>query len=479
MNTKEMKIYKPVISFILICLCVVLTGQTVSIRGSGAGYKNAELRFFLQTDPITNRLKPISSIKCDENGKFSYDLACSGNASILIKTGIYNFHLYVTEGSVYDLLLQDFVPKSASEEQNPFFIEAELIPVVVNNQKDVNNLIRIFDSEYNPVFNFVAERVFKNYKKEEIQQQISGLDKFSELKAVPYYDDYVKCRMIMLNLVASSTRQTQIAAAQFINSGFYSYNQAFTDLAEQLYSGYFNTISSGPIKDLFEKAVATASFTELKSAILRDNKITNKELADYVILLNLNTDYYERNLPGENIRKIVSEVKSQGESGFIRNIASAMLDKINSSFPGNIPSDISLQNNNGKLMSLKDFRGKYLLLGFARSDNMASITELGIINMWLNKYVRDFQTVTILTDKDFKSAAESVKKHGFNWIFLDGSKSDNLEYTYDLKMYPSFLLLDRDGRIIADPCPYPSEDLELTIRKIIQADTTSSGSKNR
>ena len=46
-------------------------------------------------------------------------------------------------------------------------------------------------------------------------------------------------------------------------------------------------------------------------------------------------------------------------------------------------------------------------------------------------------------------------------------------------MYPSFLLIDRKGQIIADPCPYPSEDLELTINKILLADPTRSGSENR
>ena len=34
------------------------------------------------------------------------------------------------------------IAKPAGEEQNPFFIETELIPEVINNQADVNNLIR-------------------------------------------------------------------------------------------------------------------------------------------------------------------------------------------------------------------------------------------------------------------------------------------------------------------------------------------------
>ena len=105
--------------------------------------------------------------------------------------------------------------------------------------------------------------------------------------------------------------------------------------------------------------------------------------------------------------------------------------------------------------------------------------ELGIINMWRNRYINDVQIATVLTDKDFKSALTKFKNLGFNWILLDGSKRDNLEFNYDLKMYPSFLFLDREGKIIANPCPYPSENLELTINKILLADQSRSGTENR
>ena len=43
----------------------------------------------------------------------------------------------------------------------------------------------------------------------------------------------------MLNLVSSSANQVQSMAAEFINKGFNSGNQAYSDLAEQMFSGYF------------------------------------------------------------------------------------------------------------------------------------------------------------------------------------------------------------------------------------------------
>jgi len=45
-------------------------------------------------------------------------------------------------------------------------------------------------------------------------------------------------------------------------------------------------------------------------------------------------------------------------------------------------------------------------------------------------------------------------------------------------MYPSFMLIDREGKILADPSPFPSENLEAVIAKILMGDRAASGIKN-
>jgi thiol-disulfide isomerase/thioredoxin len=474
-----MKINKPVILLILLIVSAFVKGQNIFIKGSGSGYANAELKFYSQTDPVTKRIKPLLHIRCGDDGSFSCVLPCNKSKLIFINAGIFKFRLYVTEGQSYELLFPNFVAKSGIEDQNPFFKETELMPEVINNKQGLNNLIRDFDSEYDPVFNFVADRVFRNYKNEDLQKEISKLDKYPVVQDLPFYTSYVRCRKLMLQLVLSSAGADKIKALEFINSNFDSGNQAYSDLAEQMFSGYFHNYLSGPLKDSFSRAIATGSFSELKAVIMRDAKITNKELTDFVILLNLNADYYNHSLPAENVRKIISLVRSQGESEFVKNIASVMLYKINSSLAGNFLPDFSLADNAGKFLSLKDFRGKYVLLGFARSDNSPSLMELGIINMWQKKYSNDIQIVTVLADSNFISGSAKMKKSGFKWIFLDGSNRDSLEFIYDIKMYPSFILLDREGKIIEDPCSYPSEELELKINKMLVANPGHSSPEDR
>jgi hypothetical protein len=175
----------------------------------------------------------------------------------------------------------------------------------------------------------------------------------------------------------------------------------------------------------------------------------------------------------------MSVLRTGGSSHFIRETATILLEKLRSALPGNIPSDFSLENNDGVVAGLKNFRGKYLLISFARSDNEESLMEFGILNKFYKTYMKDLEVITILTDRDYQSALHKMEKNGFKWICLNGSSIDLLEYQYDIRMYPTFLILDRQSRIIADPAPVPSEKLETLISKIIEEEKRGSDLKNR
>jgi hypothetical protein len=474
-----MKIYRLLITLGFLLIVDFLNAQMITIRGTGKGYQGAELRFFSLSDQVTKRLRPLFKINCDETGLFSCEVPCKGMEPVFIKTGIFCFSLYATEGTKYELRFPDFIPKPRGEEQNPFFIETKAIPEVINDPNDINNLIRLFDAEYNPIFNIVADRVFKNYKKSEIPGFIEKLNKISEAKGPKFYSDYVKYRMIMLNLVAYGTYPGRVEDSVLINERFVPENQAYLDLVEQIFTGYFRNISSGPSKELYYRAIGSSSLTELKTVILKDGKATVSQLQEYIILLNLYDEYYTGSVPLEIVLNIISALSSGGSSLYIKELASVLVEKLQSELPGSVPADFSLLNSEDRQVSLKDFKGKYLIMSFTRSDNRTAVMEFGVLNKWFKEYQNDLEIVTILTDRDYKSGLNKMEGNGFKWVFLNGSSSDFLEYQYDIRMYPTFLVLDRESRIISDPAPYPSENLESLIRKTMQMEKSGSDTKNR
>jgi peroxiredoxin len=462
-----MKVYRLLFYFFLLNCIPLARAGTINISGTGNGYAGVELKLFFQTDPVSKRLKPLFRVRCDSTGSFSCEIPSSGDGKLYIKAGIYSFFLYTREGSEYVLRLPEFYEKTEGEKHNPFFVETSIIPQVINNQKDINNFIRIFDTEFNPVYNDVADRIFKNYGKSDIPGLIQKLNSLSGIDTSSFFLDFVKFRMIMLNRVAQGEYPGRMEDSLMINLKFLPRNPAYIDLINQQFTGYFRAIQNGPFKEEYLRAIATSSVVGLKDILRKDGKAENISLQEYVIMLDIYSEYYYGTIPPGNALAILSELKMSGSVVFIRGTAAILLERMNSLRAGTLPPDFSLLDEYGKPVTPADFKGKYLLITFARSDNPYTVEEYHLLTMWFGKYSNDLQIITILTDSNFHSALEKMKKQGFSWKMLDGSRADMLEYTYDIKMYPSFMLIDREGKIAIPDCPFPSEYLESIIKRLV------------
>jgi len=447
----------------ILVVCPVLSGQNIKISGSGRGYAGAEMRIFTLTDPITRSQKPYRRITCDNSGSFTVSVPVKGSGTIIIRAGVFTWYLYVTEGKEYTVRMADYIPMPAEEEQNPFFEEVKMIPEVVNDTADINNLIRKFDSEYDPAFNRIAGRVAFNVKRDDIPSIIEKLNSLSSSGMPVFYNDFVKFRMIMINMVGSGEYSGRIEDSVIINREFVPENPAYSDLIQQGFSGYFSSVLNGPYKNDFINAVATSSIGDLRNVILHNGKVSNRELAEYIIMLNLYPAWYDGSIPSENISNLVSSLRVEGSSEYIRELAGVVTERLVTMSPGYPAPEFALKDEAGKEQMLTGFRGKYLLLSFTRSDNYAVMAEYGILNTWYKKYSANLQVVTVLTDRYFSTACKRMRSAGFGWTMLDGSLQDMAEYLYNVKMYPSFILIGPDGKTITGSCPYPSENLERTL----------------
>ena len=459
-----------VLLFFISMLYSSLSGQSVRLNGSGEGYRGAELRFFIQSDPVTKRMKPIFRKTCDDMGAFSCEVPVTGYATIFIKAGACTFMLFVNSGSDYQIGMPEYIPRPAGEDDNPFFLETRIIPEVISDTNDINNFIRLFDQEFNPLFNTVADRVALNYRVTEINAEIGRLNGIAAMRKDPFFSDFVLFRLMMLNNVASGTYLGRVEDSVLINRRFLPENPAYMDLIEQRYGGFLKKMATGPSVNAYFSAMSSGSLKEVRELVSAETGTVEPQLLDYIILMNLYSEFYESPGSQKAVTGILSAIRSEGSSEYIKGLASVLTDDLLSLLPGTKPPLFSLKGISGNRLSNDDFRGKFLLLSFSRSDNSSSLLEYGLLKMWNARYKDDLEVVTILRDRKFEEAVIRMKNFGFDWIFLDGSDSDILDYNYDIRMYPSFMLVGRDGNIISNTCPMPSENLESYIRNIIQRD---------
>ncbi len=123
----------------------------------------------------------------------------------------------------------------------------------------------------------------------------------------------------------------------------------------------------------------------------------------------------------------------------------------------------------GNAVSLKDFRGKYVLIEFWASWCQPCRAENPIILAAYNKFKdKDFTVFGISIDKDKDAWVEAIKADGLPWT--QGGDGFGFEgpiaRLYMLQSTPSSFLLDKEGKIIAKNLRGPQLDefLSKTIK---------------
>ena len=114
--------------------------------------------------------------------------------------------------------------------------------------------------------------------------------------------------------------------------------------------------------------------------------------------------------------------------------------------------NFSLPNQNGKSISIEDFRGKVVLINFWASWYKPSIKNNVELKDIYSKYKNNnFEIVSISIDTYRNNWTKAIEKDGLSWTNLIeiGGWHGNVTNQFEIKGIPLNLLLDKGGKIIA------------------------------
>lgn len=135
----------------------------------------------------------------------------------------------------------------------------------------------------------------------------------------------------------------------------------------------------------------------------------------------------------------------------------------------NIPApDFTALDRKNKSITLRQFKGKYILVNFWASWCVPCIREIPFLKrMYTLYHDRGFEIVTISIDKNLKNLVNAIKQHSIdNWhnVISNSSISDN--YSNPALPIPSLLLVNREGLIIWNSLN--QSDREISLEKILK-----------
>lgn len=148
--------------------------------------------------------------------------------------------------------------------------------------------------------------------------------------------------------------------------------------------------------------------------------------------------------------------------------AAAQLESIvkstQSFLPGAEAPDFTMETPDGKMLSLKDLRGKVVLIDFWASwCGPCRRENPNVVKAYQKYHPKGFDVLGVSLDKDRKRWLDAIEKDGLIWHHVSDLKgwSNAAAQLYGVSSIPHTVLVDRDGKIIARNLRGPALEQKL------------------
>lgn len=115
--------------------------------------------------------------------------------------------------------------------------------------------------------------------------------------------------------------------------------------------------------------------------------------------------------------------------------------------PGDKAISFSLPDQQGKLVSLEDFKGKYIVLEFWGTWCGWCVKDIPTMRQYHNKYKNRVDFISIACKDQPKNWKEALEKYKMDWINLLNN-DEQLTKSYGIEGYPTKMIISPEGIVV-------------------------------
>lgn len=450
--------------FILIFLSLisnVAISQNVRITGK-VNEPKALIRLLTYNDMLTYEQTLAFETNADEQGNFVIETDIDKIVMVQLAVNLERVDFLIKPEAIYNIEI--IIPE---QKKNVSYFEKESPELKIIDINDDDLFYQYYVSDM-IVDDFLLNNFNQLYKSRKISL-LDSLDVEIERNLGKIKSDFVKdnirYRKAAIQMIVNNDNAKKVVNQYYNKQNVLYSNPAYMDLFQEIFTNYFASRSFNQLEleqMLYADYDKFMSYLKGKDVFLAENP----NLAEIIVAYNLKGMFYEL---AEDRMAILEKLKSIGQNSNNqknKEIVDDILKQINRlSFNSDAP-DFSLKDKNGKIVKLSDYKDNMLLLQFVNEVSTMTDYQFELLKDFSNQWQDTIQVVTIATKECFDDFNRLFENKNYKWTLLNLDNEILLLEKYQIRLFPDYVIIGKNGKIGMSPAPSPEQYLDFHVRRL-------------
>lgn len=445
-----------------------LFGQRTVISGVAPGAERRIIRVSAPGDLITFWEKPLATSVIDSAGHFSLSVDLDVTTNVIIAIDFHKTELFLEPAKTYSVAINAMNYDDYSE-IDPFIQSQNLALELTNHDpQELNALISAFNQMSSAFLMKNFNALYRERRKVLLDTfRVAMNQHFGSVKNA-FFLDYAAYKIAAMEQLSQYYNQAQLAKKYFTDKPVLYDNPGYMDFFNNFFAKYITATSNTIRKVDFTALLRGADpYKAILKAMTADTVLKKEQLRELVMLKGMMELYNSPGYSQDEVLRVITSVSVRTKYPENRIVAENMISQLTNLKPGSKAPGFTLPDAGHKELSLSSLLGKPVVLWFWTTYCDVCLSEMDLVRPLYDRFGDKIHFVGISADKYFSKMLYFINlKKDYVWTSLHIGDHYEVLTDYDVRTYPLFVLIDREGKIIKYPAGLPGSGLETDLQNI-------------
>ena len=454
--------YLFIFSVVFLFFTNTVAAQIATVKGKAEKMPNELVRVIIFSDHFSHIEKTLASTYTDDSGQFELEIDIETTSYAFLALGLKKGEFYLKPGGEYTFQ----IPFDNETERTSVFDELPLLFTLDAKDDSLNDYLWNFNNNYNSFLLENGSHIYRSKDKSLISEFVLDMNEKYGDYPDEFFQGYVKYTIASLELLSKKKNDKQIISEYFADNPILYSNIQYVDFFSEFFKNFYGSTSLFSYSELVDAINSGRGFVIVDRLIARETTLSDSPLIRELIGVILTSrKYYNPEIRKKNVLALLNEIKRNSKSADNGLIAGNTILKLKNLAYGTQAPRFSLTDQNGEIATLPQFRGRFILLYFVRSNCKPCLYYFQNLEQIRKEFNGKLDIVVISDDKGFAETVSYAQKRAYDWAVLNLGKDILLLENYGIRTYPSLILINPSGTIASATAPMPEEGLDLYIKR--------------